>query len=118
MRPRGGFYGYDSKYSKGETEYLVPAPLSARQAARTRELALAAHRALGCRGASRVDFRLDERGRPQLIEVNTIPGMTATSLLPKSAEAVGIGFDQLVTRILATARLDSSPRRPGRGDAR
>jgi len=117
MRPRGGFYGYDAKY-KGRTEYLVPAPLTAHQAARTQDLALAAHRALGCRGASRVDFRLDERGRPQLIEVNTIPGMTATSLLPKSADAVGIGFDDLVTRILATARLDSSPRCSERGDTR
>jgi len=118
MRPRGGFYGYDSKYNKGKTEYLVPAPLTARQAGRTRELALAAHRALGCRGASRVDFRLDERGRPQLIEVNTIPGMTATSLLPKSAEAVGIGFDELVARILAASQRDSPPRRPERGVAR
>ena len=81
-------------------------------------LALAAHRALGCRGASRVDFRLDERGRPQLIEVNTIPGMTATSLLPKSAAAAGIGFDELVSRILAAARLDVSPRCPDRGGPR
>ena len=118
MRPRGGFYGYDSKYSTGKTEYLVPAPLTVRQTARTQELALAAHCALGCRGASRVDFRLDERGRPQLIEVNTIPGMTATSLLPKSAAAAGIGFDELVTRILAAARLDVSPECPDRGGAR
>jgi len=115
MRPRGGFYGYKPKYNEGWTEYLVPAPLTARQTARTQELALAAHRALGCRGASRVDFRLDERGRPQLIEVNTIPGMTATSLLPKSAAAAGIGFDELVTRILADARLDVSPSCPDRG---
>ena len=106
MRPRSGFYSYRDKYVKGRTEYIVPAPLTSRQTARTRELALAAHRALGCRGASRVDFRLDERGRPLLLEVNTIPGMTATSLLPKSAAAAGIGFDELVGRILADARLD------------
>ena len=112
MRPRGGFYGYEPKYKEGETEYFVPAPLTARQTGRAQELALAAHRALGCRGASRVDFRLDERGRPFLIEVNTIPGMTATSLLPKSAGAVGIGFDELVARILADARLDAAPRPP------
>lgn len=118
MRPRGGFYGYGSKYTTGKTEYLVPAPLTARQTGRTQELALAAHRALGCRGASRVDFRLDERGRPLLIEVNTIPGMTATSLLPKSAAAAGIGFDELVGRILADARLDVSPRCPDRGGIR
>jgi len=118
MRPRGGFYSYSAKYNKGKTEYLVPAPLTARQFARTQELALAAHRALGCRGASRVDFRLDERGRPLLLEVNTIPGMTETSLLPKSAAAAGIGFDELVARILASARLDVSPRCQGRGGAR
>jgi D-alanine-D-alanine ligase len=118
MRPRGGFYGYGSKYETGATEYLVPAPLTVRQSARTRELALEAHRALGCRGASRVDFRLDERGRPLLIEVNTIPGMTATSLLPKSAAAVGVGFDELVGRILADARLDGTPKRAKGGGAR
>jgi len=118
MRPRGGFYDYSAKYKKGETEYLVPAPLTARQAARTQELALAAHRTLGCRGASRVDFRLDERGRPLLLEVNTIPGMTETSLLPKSAAALGIGFDELVARILAAARLDVPPRPAARGGRR
>jgi D-alanine-D-alanine ligase len=118
MRPRSGYYSYSAKYKKGKTEYFVPAPLTPRQAARTQELALAAHRALGCRGASRVDFRLDERGRPQLIEVNTIPGMTATSLLPKSAAAAGISFDELVERILAAARLDTSARRQARGGSR
>lgn len=117
MRPRGGFYGYGSKYTSGETEYLVPAPLTARQTGRTRALALAAHRALGCRGASRVDFRLDERGRPLLIEVNTIPGMTTTSLLPKSAAASGIGFDELVARILADARLATAAQCPDSGGA-
>ena len=111
MRPRSGFYGYGDKYKLGKTEYLVPAPLTARQTARAQELALSAHRALGCRGASRVDFRLDEGGRPLLIEVNTIPGMTATSLLPKSAGAAGIGFDELVGRILADAQLDTGERR-------
>ncbi len=115
MRPRGGFYSYRAKYKQGETEYLVPAPLTCRQTARTRELALAAHRALGCRGASRVDFRLDERGRPLLLEVNTIPGMTDTSLLPKSAGAAGIGFDELVERILSDARLDVSRQCPEAG---
>jgi D-alanine-D-alanine ligase len=118
MRPRGGFYSYKAKYTAGATEYLVPAPLTARQASRTGDLALAAYRALGCRGASRIDFRLDERGRPQLLEVNTIPGMTETSLLPKGAGAAGIGFDELVARILAAARLDTAPRCPGPGGAR
>lgn len=118
MRPRGGFYSYQAKYNVGATEYLVPAPLTARQTARTQDLALAAHRVLGCRGASRVDFRLDERGRPLLLEVNTIPGMTETSLLPKAARAAGIDFDELVVRILAAARLDTPLWRIDRGGAR
>jgi D-alanine-D-alanine ligase len=110
VRPRSGLYDYRSKYTAGRTEYLAPAPIGARQAARLGALAVAAHRALGCRGASRVDFRLDGRGRPQVLEVNTIPGMTETSLLPKAAAAAGIGFDELVARILRGARLDGGRR--------
>ncbi len=116
MRPRGGFYDYASKYTAGETEYLAPAPVARRTEARLRSQALAAHRALGCRGASRVDFRLDPRGGLHVLEVNTIPGMTETSLLPKSAAAVGVSFDALVERILLAAQLDAGRRRPaGRG---
>lgn len=114
IRPRGGFYDYRAKYTAGRTEYLVPAPLAPRVERRVRGLALAAHRALGCRGASRVDFRLDERGRASLLEVNTIPGMTETSLLPKAAAAAGIGFDELVERILRAARTDGGARLGGR----
>lgn len=110
VRPRSGIYDYRSKYTTGKTEYLAPAPIGARLAARLGALAVAAHRALGCRGASRVDFRLDGRGRPTVLEVNTIPGMTETSLLPKSAAAAGIGFDELVARILRGARLDGGSR--------
>jgi D-alanine-D-alanine ligase len=110
VRPRSGLYDYRSKYTAGRTEYLAPAPIGARLAARLGTLAVAAHRALGCRGASRVDFRLDGRGRPAVLEVNTIPGMTETSLLPKSAAAAGIGFDELVARILRGARLDAGRR--------
>lgn len=106
VRPRSGLYDYRSKYTAGMTEYLAPAPITARLAARLGVLAVAAHRALGCRGASRVDFRLDQRGRASVLEVNTIPGMTETSLLPKAAAAAGIGFDELVARILRSARLD------------
>jgi len=110
VRPRSGLYDYRSKYTAGRTEYLAPAPIGARQAARLGALAVAAHRALGCRGASRVDFRLDGRGRASVLEVNTIPGMTETSLLPKAAAAAGIGFDELVARILRGARLDGERR--------
>jgi D-alanine-D-alanine ligase len=119
MRPRGGLYDYRAKYTAGGTEYLCPAPLPARLAARVRRLSLAAHRALGCRGASRVDFRLDGGGRPFLLEVNTIPGMTETSLLPKSAAEAGIGFDALVERILLDARGEGEAAGGGRpGGAR
>ncbi len=110
VRPRSGLYDYRSKYSAGLTEYLAPAPIGARLAARLGTLAARAHAALGCRGASRVDFRLDRRGRAFVLEVNTIPGMTETSLLPKAAAAAGIGFDELVARILRGARLDGGPR--------
>jgi D-alanine-D-alanine ligase len=103
--PKGGFYDYQSKYTPGQTEYLLPAPLSAAVTARLQSAALAACRALGCRGAARVDFIVRDE---QLfcLEVNTIPGMTETSLLPKAAGAVGISFPELVLRILADAGLN------------
>jgi D-alanine-D-alanine ligase len=106
VRPHSGVYDYNSKYKAGKTDYFAPAPIGDRLAARLRALAAATHAALGCRGASRVDFRLDGRGRPFVLEVNTIPGMTETSLLPKAAAAAGIRFDELVARILRSARLD------------
>lgn len=103
--PKGGFYDYRSKYTPGETEYLLPAPLSAGLARRVEEAAVTACTALGCRGAARVDFMV--RGDELFcLEVNTIPGMTETSLLPKAAAAAGIDFRELVLRILADAGLD------------
>jgi len=96
----GGFYDYRAKYRSGTTEYLVPAPLESATARRLQKIALAAHRCLSCRGATRVDFRLRRDGRPFLLEVNTIPGMTETSLLPKAAAAEGIDFEELVEWIL------------------
>jgi D-alanine-D-alanine ligase len=103
--PKGGFYDYQSKYTPGQTEYLLPAPLPAAVYARLQDAAVAACRALGCRGAARVDFMV--RGEELFcLEVNTIPGMTETSLLPKAAGAAGIPFDELVLRILADAGLD------------
>lgn len=96
----GGFYDYKAKYRSGTTRYLVPAALEPSARKRLQRLALAAHAALGCRGASRVDFRLRRDGRPFLLEVNTIPGMTETSLLPKAAAAEGMSFEELVEWIL------------------
>ena len=103
--PKGGFYDYQSKYTPGQTEYLLPAPLPIGVTRGLQAAALNACRALGCRGAARVDFMV--RGEELFcLEVNTIPGMTETSLLPKAAGAAGIPFDELVLRILTDAGLD------------
>jgi D-alanine-D-alanine ligase len=96
-----GFYDYAHKYTKGRTEYICPAELTEDTADFVANLALDAHRALGCRAYSRVDFRLDEDGQPFCLEVNTLPGMTATSLVPKAAAAAGIDFAALCEKIIA-----------------
>jgi D-alanine-D-alanine ligase len=103
--PRGGFYDFTAKYTAGQTEYLVPAPLEAGLYRRLQEAAVEAFRALGCAGAARVDFMVRER-EFYCLEVNTIPGMTETSLLPKAAREAGISFGELVQRILEGAGLD------------
>lgn len=100
-----GFYDYECKYTPGMTEYIVPAPISASLAERLQELALEAHAALCCEGLSRVDFMLDAEERPYCLEVNTIPGMTSLSLIPKAAAAAGISFNRVVEMVLETARL-------------
>lgn len=105
IRPRRPFYDYQAKYLSGDTEYLVPAPLPPACDAATREVALAAHRSLGCAGYSRVDLRVDPDDRPWVLEVNTLPGMTATSLLPKIARHAGMDYGTLVERILTSAGL-------------
>ncbi len=88
------FYDYDAKYADGGSRHVVPASIDGAIATRAMSVALAAHRALGCRGASRADFRLDEQ-RLVLLEVNTQPGMTPTSLLPEQAQACGVSFPEL-----------------------
>jgi D-alanine-D-alanine ligase len=103
--PKGGFYDFHAKYTAGQTEYLVPAPLEAGLYRRLQEAAAAAFRALGCAGAARVDFMVRER-EFYCLEVNTIPGMTQTSLLPKAAQQAGISFAELAQRILEGAGLD------------
>ncbi|MGH7095270.1 MAG: D-alanine--D-alanine ligase [Stellaceae bacterium] len=105
--PQGGFYDYTAKYSEGGSDHLVPAPIPERDYAAALDIAARAHRALGCRGVSRADFRYDLRGpdgaRLFLLEVNTQPGMTPTSLVPDIARSVGIGFDELVAWIAEDA---------------
>jgi D-alanine-D-alanine ligase len=100
IRPLDGFYDYTNKYTKGKTEYLCPAPLSAEITATVQRHALAAHRAVGRAVYSRIDFLLEEDGAAWCLEINTIPGMTATSLLPKAAAAAGISFPELCRRIV------------------
>jgi D-alanine--D-alanine ligase len=103
IRPRAGFFDYRAKYTSGLTEYLVPAPLPSSAARATQAAGLAAHRALGCRHLSRADLILREDGVPVLLEVNTIPGFTPTSLLPKAAACAGIGYDALCEQLILMA---------------
>ncbi|HWR43271.1 D-alanine--D-alanine ligase [Sporomusa sp.] len=101
--PQSGRYDYKSKYTKGATEYIVPADLEAEVTSRVQQVALEAYKLLNCRGIGRVDVMLDNDNNPFVLEVNTIPGMTATSLVPKAAAAVGIHFADLCERILLMA---------------
>ncbi len=99
IAPRQGFYDYEAKYAEGGSRHVVPARVHPQTTARALDMALAAHRALGCRGATRADFRYDdtagEPGRLVLLEVNTQPGLTPTSLLPEQAAHLGISFPRL-----------------------
>ncbi len=98
------FYNYESRYEIGMTTFVCPADLEEQTAARAQELALATYRLLGCHGMARVDLMLDEAtGELSVLETNVVPGLTETSLLPLAADAAGIGFDELVERILASA---------------
>ena len=100
--PAGGFYDYESKYTPGATEEIVPARIAEDVAAEARRLALVCHRALGCRGMSRTDMIVSSYG-VYVLEVNTIPGMTPTSLLPLSAKAAGISFPDLLDKLITLA---------------
>ncbi len=99
----GGFYDYTAKYEKGRTQYLCPAPLSGAVAKLVRALAVRTYEVVGCQGAARVDFRVTPRGRPYVLEINTVPGMTETSLLPMAAAKAGMDYDSLTERILQSA---------------
>ena len=108
--PKVRFYDYEAKYAPGGSEHLLPAPVSPIVYQQARRLALAAHRALGCRGVSRADFRYDDRiegtGGLFCLEVNTQPGMTETSLVPELAAHAGITFDELVRWMVEDASLN------------
>jgi D-alanine-D-alanine ligase len=102
------FYDYEAKYADGGSRHVLPAPIHPRAREQAMEAALRAHQALGCRGVSRADFRYDdtdgEPGRLYLLEVNTQPGMTRTSLVPEQAAHVGIGFPELCAWMVREAR--------------
>lgn len=99
IRPKEGFYNYQNKYTKGCTEYLCPAPLSPKLTEQIQSLAVTAHKSLGCRVYSRVDFRVTPEDEIYILEVNTAPGMTATSLVPKAAAAAGMTFAEFLERM-------------------
>ncbi len=106
LRPKSGFYDYDAKYTDGLTEHVCPADIPADVRAACLDMALKAHRLLGCKGTSRADFRWDdERGADglYLLEVNTQPGMTPLSLVPEQARHLGIDYATLVERIVEAA---------------
>ena len=105
--PKSGVYDFESKYTIGATEYFCPARIPAETLRLCMQRAEEAVEATGCDGAPRVDMIIADGGEPVVLEVNTIPGMTETSLLPKAAAQAGISFDELCCRILALASLDS-----------
>jgi len=111
VRPHGGFYDYHHKYTAGMTDYLVPAPITQDQEKRIRQLGMMAFKALGCRGYARIDFRMSPDGEFYCLEVNTLPGMTQTSLVPKAAKAAGIDFPELLERIARYALDDFEKRK-------
>jgi len=106
VAPKSGVYDYASKYTAGATDYFCPARLPMETLRYCMERAEQAVAATGCAGAPRVDMIVPDGGEPVILEINTIPGMTETSLLPKAAAAAGISFEQLCVRILAAARLE------------
>ncbi len=105
IRPKKGFYNYENKYTAGMTEYLLDTGLSSGRIRNLKKLAVKAYNALGCRSMARIDFIATDR-KFYIIEANTVPGMTATSLVPKSAGRLGISFEEIVKRIAESASLD------------
>ncbi|MAX00575.1 MAG: D-alanine--D-alanine ligase [Sphingomonas sp.] len=110
LKPKSGFYDYDAKYTDGLTEHVCPADVPDEIAEACRRIALDAHRALGCRGTSRADFRWDDNLGVDglfLLEVNTQPGMTPLSLVPEQARHIGMSYAELVQRIVDEAMADT-----------
>lgn len=113
----GGFYDFSAKYEKGRTQYLCPAPLSAKVTREIRALAVRTYRVLGCEGAARVDFRITPQGQSYVLEINTVPGMTETSLLPMAAARAGLTYDAL-TEVIVQSALVRAQRPPFKAGTR
>lgn len=103
VKPSLEFYNYEAKYTSGLTEYIIPPQIEDAVYEKAKNIALNAHTAIGCSGATRVDLRIDENATPYVLEVNTLPGMTATSLLPKIAQFAGLSFKNLIEEIMRLA---------------
>ena len=101
--PKTGFYDYKNKYTSGATEYKCPAPVPSQITSKLSEIAVRAHNSLGCRVYSRVDFRMNKNGELYVLEINTAPGMTATSLVPKAAGAAGYDFPDFLKKVIVTS---------------
>ncbi|HWR84242.1 MAG TPA: D-alanine--D-alanine ligase [Candidatus Deferrimicrobium sp.] len=113
IKPRGGLYDYESKYTTGKSEYVVPAEIDGETSSQLQQAALGACHVIGASGLTRVDFLLDNSGAFYCLEVNTIPGMTGLSLAPMAARAAGIDFDELIDRLLRSAVARSQRRGSG-----
>lgn len=100
IKPKHFYYDYECKYTSGMTEYEVPAKFSKEVSLKLQQQAFDAYKAVGCSSYGRVDFRLDKEFNSYCLEINTLPGLTSTSLLPKAAKAIGISYDQLIESII------------------
>ena len=98
--PKEKLYDYKAKYTSGMSAYVVPADMSKEKTEEIQAMVLECHQAIGCEGCTRVDLRLTDEGNPYILEINTVPGMTETSLIPKAALAAGMDYDALVARIV------------------
>lgn len=107
IAPHSGTYDYHSKYTKGATEYICPADLDEETTKKVQEISKQAYEVLGCSGVARADVMLDKAGNGYVLEINTVPGMTATSLVPKAAAAAGISFPELCNIILQSASVNN-----------
>jgi len=103
--PKSGFYDYENKYTSGRTDYIIPADIPAKVAEHLQQQALLAFNSVGCESYARIDFRVTADFKSYCLEINTLPGMTSTSLVPKMAKAAGISFESLIDRIIKNALL-------------